>query len=121
MFKRFFSTDLALVPDGVSTKQDRELGPLRKAFSDWRFGNDVAAIVAALDRLPNHRLHKIGLHREGLVDAVCDMMLSAEKDRAIGREVIAILDASAARNRSGGDTAPSGEYPNPTGTAAENR
>jgi hypothetical protein len=109
MFKKFFSTDLTLVPDDASTKQDSELGPLRKAFSDWRFGNDVAAIVAALDRLPNHRLHKIGLHRDGLVDAVCDMMLSAEKDRAIGREVIAILDASAARNRSGGDTRPSGD------------
>jgi hypothetical protein len=107
MFKKFFSTDLALVPDGVPTNQDRELGPLQKAFSDWRFGNDVAAIVAALDRLPNHRLYKIGLHREGLVDAVCDMMLNAEKERAVGREVSAILDASAARTFSSGDTTPS--------------
>jgi hypothetical protein len=109
MFKKFLSTDPTLVPDDASTKKDSELGPLRKAFSDWRFGNDVAAIVAALDRLPNHRLYKIGLHREGLVDAVCDMMLNAEKERAVGREVSAILDASAARTFSSGDTRPSGD------------
>lgn len=111
MFKKLFSTDLALMPDGASPNQARGLDALRTAYSDWRFGNDVAAIVVALDRLSNRRLHMIGLRREELVHAVRDMMLSAEEDRAIGREVIAILDASAENAISCHDTSPPEGYP----------
>lgn len=94
MFKKLFRTDDALMPDHASANQGRGLGALRLAYANWRFGKDVASIVIALDRLPNHQLHMLGLHREGLIDAVGDMILSAEQDRAIGREVIAILDAA---------------------------
>lgn len=95
MFKKLFNTDLALMLDDASANRGHGLGALRMAYSDWRFGRDVAAIVAALNRLSDHRLHMIGLRREGLFDAVGDLMLSAEEDRAIGQEVIAILEESA--------------------------
>ncbi len=95
MFKKLFSTDLAMPANGASGNNGRGFGTLRTAYANWRLCNDVAAIVVALNRLPNHRLHLIGLHRDGLVDAVGDMIVSAEENRAIGREVIAILDASA--------------------------
>lgn len=119
MFKKLFSTDLALMPDGGSANQGRGLNALRAAYSDWRFSNDVAAIVVALERLSNHRLHMIGLRREGLVYAVRDMMLSAEEDRAIGREVIAILDASAEGAVSCYDAPPPEEYPRQTETVVK--
>lgn len=119
MFKKLFSTDLALMLDGGSANQGRGLNALRAAYSDWRFGNDVAAIVVALERLSNHRLHMIGLRREGLVYAVRDMMLSAEEDRAIGREVIAILDASAEGAVSCHDAPPPEEYPRQTETVVK--
>ncbi len=95
MFKKLFRTDLAMPANGASGNNGRGFGTLRTAYANWRLCNDVAAIVVALNRLPNHRLHLIGLHRDGLVDAVGDMIVSAEENRAIGREVIAILDASA--------------------------
>jgi hypothetical protein len=119
MFKKLFSTDLAVMLDGASSNQGRGLDALRTAFSDWRFGNDVAAIVVALERLSNHRLHMIGLRREGLIYAVRDMMLSAEEDRAIGREVIAILDASEETAFSCPDTSPPDEYPRQTETVVK--
>jgi hypothetical protein len=106
MFKKIFGRNIASVPKDSTPNHIRDTGTLRKALSDWRFGNDVAAIVAVLDRLPNHRLHLIGLHREGLVDSVCDMMLRAEEDREIGREVVAILDTPADSGFSGDDTTP---------------
>jgi hypothetical protein len=95
MFKKLFSTDLAMTADGASGNDGRGFGALRTAYVHWRLGNDIAAIAIALNRLPNRRLELIGLHRDGLVDAVGDMIVSAEENRAIGREVIAILDASA--------------------------
>jgi hypothetical protein len=94
MFKKPFRTDPASVPNDASTNQGRGLGSLRKAYADWRFGNDLAAIVAAFDRLSNRRLNMIGLHREALFDSVGDMMVQAEEERAIVREIIAIIDAS---------------------------
>jgi hypothetical protein len=70
MFKKLFRTNPASVP------------------------NDVSAIVGAFDRLSNRRLNLIGLNRETLFDSVGDMMVHAEEERAIVREIIAIIDAS---------------------------
>jgi len=95
MFKKLFSTDHAMMLDDASANQGRGLGALRIAYFDWRVQNDIGAIVAALDRLSNRRLQMIGLRREGLRDIVRDMMLSAEEDREIVQEIIAIIDASA--------------------------
>ncbi|MFT5066783.1 MAG: hypothetical protein ACJAXK_001602 [Yoonia sp.] len=119
MFKRFFRTDLASQPNDASINQSRSPSTVRKAISDWRFSNDVAAIVVALDRLPDHRLRMIGLNRDGLFDAVFDMILSAEEDRAIGREVIAILDASADSTFNCQDMTPPKGIPKQTETAAK--
>jgi hypothetical protein len=121
MFKKLFSTDLAVMPNDAAATTGRGLGTLRTAIADWRYGNDVAAIVGTLNRLPNHRLHMIGLHRDGLVDAVGDMILSAEEDRAIGREVVAILDASADGTFGSYDIPPPEEYSEKAEIVAKNR
>lgn len=94
MFKKLFRTNPASVPNDVSANQGRGLGALRTAYADWRFGNDLAAIVGVFDRLSNRRLNLIGLNRETLFDSVGDMMVHAEEERAIVREIIAIIDAS---------------------------
>jgi uncharacterized protein YjiS (DUF1127 family) len=121
MFKKLFSTDPAMMRNDASANQSRGLAALRVAYADWRFGNDVAAIVVALNRLPNHRLHMIGLHREGLVDAVGEMILSAEEDRAVGQKVIAILEAPAGSSFDCTDITPPEGYPEQTETAAKKR
>ncbi len=122
MFKKLFSTDPATMPNDAFEGQDRGLGALRTAYSDWRFGNDVGAIVATLNRLSNHRLRMIGLDREGLADAVTGMMLSVEEDRAIGQEIVAILDAPAESTFScDQDTMSSEEYTKQTETPAKQK
>ena len=95
MFKKFFNTELILKSDVAMANKERGLSALRLAYSDWRGENDICAIASVLGRLSNHRLQMIGLRREGLRDCVRDMMLSAEEDRVIVREIIAIIDASA--------------------------
>ncbi len=95
MFKKLFITAPAMMPDDASANQGRGLGALRAAYSDWRGYNDIVTIVAALERLSNRRLHMIGLRREDLFDAVGDMMDRTEENRAIGQEILAILDAPA--------------------------
>lgn len=94
MSKKLFSTDRGVTPDDAPVTPSRDQKGLGKTISNWRFRRDVAAIVAALDRLPSRRLHLIGLNKDGLFDSVCDMILSAEEERAIGREVSAMLDAT---------------------------
>lgn len=95
MFKKFFSTDRALMSDDAITNQGSGLRNLRVAYSEWRSEKDIGAIAAALNRLSNRRLQMIGLRRERLRDTVRDMMVYAEEDRAAVRELIAIIDASA--------------------------
>ena len=121
MFKRLFNTDLAIMPDDVSANQRRGLGSLRKAYDDWRFSNDLAAIVAAFDRLSNRRLHLIGLRREALLDSVADMMVHAEEERVIVREIIAIIDASTDNELNRADIPLPEELPEQTETAATKR
>jgi hypothetical protein len=121
MFKRLFSTDPAMMPDDVSANQGRGPGALRMAYADWRFNNDVAAIVAAFDRLSNRRLHMIGLRREALFDSVGDMMVHAEEERAIGLEIVAIIDASADNAFSCYDITPPEGHPKQTETAAKKK
>ncbi|ETX14307.1 hypothetical protein OCH239_04065 [Roseivivax halodurans JCM 10272] len=70
---------------------------LRERYESWRFRRDLAAIMAALDRLSDRRLEMIGIRRDDLFEAVSDMMMRAEEERAIGREVMALLDTPKAK------------------------
>jgi hypothetical protein len=115
MFKKPFRTDPASVPDDASAIQGRVLGALRKAYDDWRSSNDHAAIVAAFNRLSNRRLHLIGLRREALLDSVGGMMIHAEEERAIVREIIAIIDASTDNAPNGPETPFPEEFPSFSG------
>lgn len=95
MFKKFVSTNRALMSAGENTNEDSGLRGLRVAYSEWRSEKDIGAITAALNRLSTRRLQMIGLRRERLRDTVRDMMVGAEEDRAVVKELIAIIDASA--------------------------
>lgn len=93
MIRLFGSKRLAML-NPKSTNESSMISSLQKSFSSWRFRNDVAAIVSALHRLNARQLQLIGLHKEGLFDSVCDMILRAEENRAIGRDVKTIMDSS---------------------------
>ena len=86
MFMRLF---------GSSDTKDTDAGrqSLRDRYNSWRFRGDIAAITATLDRLSDRRLDMIGMRREDLFGAVSDMMMRAEEERQIGREVVALLEA----------------------------
>lgn len=73
---------------------DTDRPSLRERYDSWRFRGDIAAIMASLDRLSDRRLEMIGMRRGELFEAVSDMMMRAEEERAIGREVIALLETS---------------------------
>lgn len=90
MFRTLFSRKTRMQPaaDAAPGRLD-----FRARYESWRFRRDLAAIMATLDRLSDRRLEMIGMHREDLFDAVSDLMLRAEEQRAIGREVVALLDA----------------------------
>jgi hypothetical protein len=91
MFTRLFGSS-----DTKNTDADRQ--SLRERYTSWRFRGDIAAITATLDRLSDRRLDMIGMRREDLFWAVSDMMMRAEEERQIGREVIALLEAPKAAN-----------------------
>ncbi len=105
MFKNFFNSKSAPVVENAPQNRSHRQDTLRAAYTDWRFYNDIATIVGALDRLSDRRLHMIGLHRGNLFDIVEDMMDRAEEQRTIGREVVAMLDAPV-RTRNGHELTP---------------
>ncbi|PRY22109.1 hypothetical protein CLV78_10733 [Aliiruegeria haliotis] len=94
MINRLFSIFVA--PETAADDQAgrNRLAALRQAYEDWRFGRDFAAIMAAFGRMSDHQLHMIGLSRDTLFETVEDMMLDAERERALGREVAALLEVS---------------------------
>lgn len=75
------------------------LSGLRTRYELWQSGRDLAAIMATLDRLSDRRLAMIGMRRGELFDAVSDLMLRAEEQRALGREVVELLEAPEAAER----------------------
>ena len=68
------------------------LARIRSAYGEWRISQDIGAIMAVLDRLSDRRLAMIGVHRDGLYDAVADMMERAQERQQMGDEVLAILE-----------------------------
>lgn len=92
MFTRFFrkaDDTAAATPEMAETA---EAASLREKVDSWRFRRDLAAIMATFDRLSDRRLEMIGLQRDSLFESVSDMMIEAERQRAIGREVVELLE-----------------------------
>ncbi|MCE6949730.1 hypothetical protein LAZ29_02175 [Cereibacter sphaeroides] len=58
-------------------------------LAGWRLSRDIAAVMAALDRLSDRRLHLIGLRGDALFAAVSDLVLRAEEKRADDRAFLA--------------------------------
>lgn len=110
MFKRLFSMfGVTWAEDGDPPHRSGRAA-LRSTYDDWRFERDIAAVMAALDRLSNRQLHMIGLDRDSLFEAVEDMILDAAQQRALGREVLELLEASGTSAISASvDEAPSAE------------
>ncbi|SLN12091.1 hypothetical protein ROJ8625_00312 [Roseivivax jejudonensis] len=86
----------------AETDDAGETAGLRARYDSWRFRRDIAAITATLDRLSDRRLEMIGMRRDELFEAVSDLMIRAEEERSIGREVMELLEKPLA-----GETAPS--------------
>lgn len=91
MFKQLFATFTASTASGLPRRHG--VDTIRQAYDTWRIGRDIDAIEIALDRLSDRQLHLIGLCRDSLSETVEDMIVGAEQDRAIGREVMALLEA----------------------------
>ncbi|SLN10151.1 hypothetical protein ROJ8625_00185 [Roseivivax jejudonensis] len=87
MFTRFFGHSAA-VDSGDARRS------LRERYDSWRFRGDIAAIMASLDRLCDRQLDLIGMRREELFEAVSDLMMRAEEQRRIGRDVVELLETA---------------------------
>ncbi|MFD0982665.1 hypothetical protein [Tropicimonas aquimaris] len=94
MFKRLFSTFEATGATAGEPSRPGRMAPLRQSYDDWRFERDFTAVMTALDRLSDRQLHLIGLTRGSLFDAVEEMILDTAQQRALGREVIELLEGS---------------------------
>lgn len=95
MIKRLFATFGQYRPEADGAPRRWGLAGLRQAFDDWRFGRDIAAIMAAFDRLSDRQLDLIGVSRDSLYNTVEEMILAAERERMLGIEVVALLEAPA--------------------------
>ena len=93
MLRHLFSNFGATRSEMTGAPRKRGLAMFRQAYDDWRFERDIVAIMATLDRLSDRQLHLIGVARDSLFETVEDMVRSAERERLIGRDVIALLDA----------------------------
>lgn len=72
-------------------------GRAKAALAIWRTTQDIGAVMAALDRLSDRRLAMIGIRRDGLYDAVTEMMDRVEGERRIADEVLALLEKAPAK------------------------
>lgn len=95
MFKNLLPAFGQAATEGNPVPRSWSVRALRQAYDDWRFGRDIAAIMAAFDRLSNRQLDLVGFKRDRLYDAVEEMILDAERQRALGLEVTALLEAPA--------------------------
>lgn len=93
MIRRLFSASGQSRPAADRPPRRWGLGGLRQAYDDWRFGRDIAVIMSAFDRLSDRQLQLIGVSRDGLYGFVEEMILAAERERLLGVEVIALLEA----------------------------
>ncbi|WP_068110754.1 hypothetical protein [Tropicimonas marinistellae] len=93
MFKRLFSTSGSSRAEADGLPRRWGLTGLRQAYDDWRFGRDIAAIMAVFDRLSDRQLDLIGVSRDSLYNTVEEMILAAERERMLGLEVVALLEA----------------------------
>ncbi len=94
MFKKLFRSKFAEAVCGVVVNRTKNRVTFQAAYTEWRSRNDIATIVGALDRLSDRRLNMLGLRRDNLFDIVEDMVDSEKEQRAIGQEVIGMLEVS---------------------------
>ncbi|TVP72860.1 MAG: hypothetical protein EA339_05170 [Rhodobacteraceae bacterium] len=61
------------------------------AYDDWLYERDMTIITAALMRLSERQLNRLGLSRKTLAIDVEDLALRAEREAEISREVLELV------------------------------
>ncbi len=64
-------------------------------YEDWCEERDMVAIIAALRRLSGRQLERIGMAHATLALDVEDLVLRAERDRAVTDDVLRIVEGDA--------------------------
>jgi uncharacterized protein YjiS (DUF1127 family) len=99
----------------MEKRRPRGIAALWQAYEDWRFRRDFTAIISSFNRLSDRQLGLLGLTRNTLFETVEDMILTAERERVIGREVAALLEGPVETSASipllGGTPAENAEVP----------
>jgi uncharacterized protein YjiS (DUF1127 family) len=76
------------------------------AYEEWLEERDMLVISAALSRLSDRQLARIGLSRETLVIDIEDLRRLADRDRRIGHDVVTLIEDLDADKRSQKDDGP---------------
>lgn len=64
----------------------------RDRYDDWLDERDTVIIAAALSRLSDRQLGRIGLSRQTLVLGIEDLKRAAERNRQIGHDTLEIIE-----------------------------
>ncbi len=96
MFKQLVSRRASRKAAAPATETG--LARIRSSYDEWRITQDIGAVMAVLDRLSDRRLAMIGMHRDGLYDAVAELMERADERRQMGDDVLAILAGADAKH-----------------------
>ncbi len=96
---------------GLRGRIDAARAAYREHASENRADKDVAAIAAALSRLPSRRLALIGMRRDGLLLDVQTLMLRAREARAETDAILAIVEPSRPERPAQGDMNPLDHLP----------
>ena len=73
------------------------------SYARWLRDQDMTAITAALMRLSERQLSRIGMTRQTLALDIEDLAARSERERAITRDVIEIVATPVAQQRLGAD------------------
>ncbi len=68
------------------------------AYEAWLHERDMTIITATLMRLSERQLNRLGLSRKTLAIDVEDLALRAEREAAIGREVLELVRDNSSEN-----------------------
>ncbi|MDM7459636.1 MAG: hypothetical protein P3W94_009890 [Paracoccus sp. (in: a-proteobacteria)] len=85
--------------DGVIGLWGRMIHRDPSAYDAWLEERDMTMITAALLRLNERQLNRIGMSRSTLVIDVEDLALRAARDRQIAEDVLSIVEKDAEKER----------------------
>lgn len=69
----------------------------RDAYEEWLEERDIIAVIAALRRLSERQLARIGMSHKTLALDVEDLVARAESERTLSRDVLALVETDGNR------------------------